>query len=274
MRCITMSKTQSLSGGKFMKKIIVICSILFSTALIVPVAAYAFGVEIAAGAWKQSPSGSLAYEALDPNDFLDVENDLKYQDETRPFGRLKIDMPSFIPNIYLMATPVEFEGEGIKSVDFNFGGELISGNIPFYSKLNLNHGDIALYYGIPGLEAATADMLNIDVGINVRIYDLEARIVQESNGIDITESATVPIPQVFLALQFRPTDFLALEAEGRGISLGGNKAYSLIGRLRLNVFGPLFLTGGYRYDKIDADEEDVIIDTDISGPFAEVGLAF
>ncbi len=90
----------------------------------------------------------------------------------------------------------------------------------------------------------------------------------------MNESTTVPIPQVYLALQFRPIDFLAIEAEGRGISISGNKAYSLIGRLRFNLVGFLFLTGGYRYDKIDIDEEGVIIDTDFSGSFAEAGLSF
>jgi outer membrane protein len=251
-------------------------SIIFiiSIAMALPGAAQAFGLEIAGGAWWQSPSGTLAYDALNPNDFLDLENDLKYEDETRFFGRLNIDMPLFIPNIYVMVTPMEFEGNGIKALNFNFGGQNISGSAPFYSRLNLNHADIALYYGIPALETVTADMLNIDIGINVRIYDVEARIVQTSTGVDVTESVTVPIPQVFLALQFRPTDFLALEAEGRGISISGNKAYSLIGRLRFNILGPLFLAGGYRYDKIDIDEEGVIIDTDFSGPFAEGGLAF
>jgi hypothetical protein len=48
----------------------------------------------------------------------------------------------------------------------------------------------------------------------------------------------------------------------------------LIGRLRFNLVGFLFLTGGYRYDKIDIDEEGVIIDTDFSGSFAEAGLSF
>jgi len=84
----------------------------------------------------------------------------------------------------------------------------------------------------------------------------------------------VPIHQVYLAPQFRPIDFLAIEAEGRGISISGNKAYSLIGRLRFNQVGFLSLTGGYRYDKIDIDEEGVIIDTDFSGSFAEAGLSF
>ena len=61
---------------------------------------YAFGLEAAVGAWKQSPAGKLAFEALTIDDVLDLNNDLNYDDETRIFGRLKIDMPLFIPNIY------------------------------------------------------------------------------------------------------------------------------------------------------------------------------
>ncbi|KPJ78202.1 MAG: hypothetical protein AMJ54_04730 [Deltaproteobacteria bacterium SG8_13] len=238
-----------------------------------------FGLEFAGGAWNQSPAGQLGYEEPPVTGItLDLEQDLKYTDEWRFFGWIDIDMPLFIPNIYLMATPVEFEGNGSKSVDFKFGDTIINGSAGFFSKLTLNHADIALYYGIPLLEKATLETLNIDIGLNIRIYDIEAQIVGEeastSTPIDITESVTLPIPQVFLALQFRPLDWLALEAEGRGISISSNKAYSLIGRLRWNVVGPLFFTGGYRYDKIDIDEEDVRIDIDISGPFVEAGFAF
>ena len=232
---------------------------------------HALGIEFAAGAWNQSPSGRLAYEALSPNDILDIENDLNYQDETRFMGRVNIDMPLFIPNIYLMATPMEFEGNGNKT--FNWGGVPISGD--FYSKLTLSHLDVALYYGIPLLETATLDTLNIDIGLNVRIFDFEATAIETSGtGVDVTESFTIGIPMVFLALQFRPIEALAFEAEGRGISLSGNKAYSLIGRLRWNAFGPLFVAGGYRYDDYDIDEEGIILEADFSGPFGEVGLSF
>ena len=107
--------------------------------LIVPAASYAFGLELAVGGWKQSPQGYLAYEAVTANDELDLERDANYDDETRFTARLKIDMPLFIPNIYLMATPMEFDGNGLKTMDFKFGDKIIQGNIPFYSKLTLNH---------------------------------------------------------------------------------------------------------------------------------------
>ncbi len=239
----------------------------------VPLSAHAFGIEIAGGAWRQSPSGQLGYEAQTSSDILDLETNLKYGGETRFFGRVNIDMPLFIPNIYLMATPMEFDGTGTKALNFNFGDATIGTD--FYSKLSLDHYDVALYYGIPLLETATFDTLNIDVGINVRIFDLKATISDRTGtGQSDTESATVPVPMVFLGLQYRPIEAFAVEAEGRGISIGSNKAYSLIGRLRWNALGPFFVAAGYRYDKFDIDEDDVIVDVDFSGPFAEVGFEF
>jgi outer membrane protein len=239
-------------------------------AVSLPVSVHAFGIEIAGGAWRQSPSGQLGYEPLSPTDILDLETDLNYEDETRFFGRVNIDMPLIIPNIYVMATPMEFEGNGSKN--FNFGGTTVNG--AFYSKLTLDHLDVALYYGIPLLETATFDTLNIDIGLNVRIFDLEATVKESATGDTETESATVPIPMVFVALQFRPIEAIAIEAEGRGISISGNKAYSLMGRLRWNAIGPFFLAGGYRYDKYDIDEDGIVVDADFSGPFGEVGFEF
>jgi hypothetical protein len=67
---------------------------------------------------------------------------------------------------------------------------------------------------------------------------------------------------------------MAVEAEGRGITISDSAIYSLLGRLRFKVFGPAFVAAGYRYDKIDVDEDDVDADFTIQGPFAEVGLKF
>ena len=232
---------------------------------------HAFGVEFAAGAWNQSPDGKLGYEALSPSDILDLKSDFNYQDETRFFGWIDIDMPAFIPNLYIVGTPMEFEGIGNKN--FNWGGFPVTGT--FKSKLTLNHLDVALYYGIPLLETATLNKFNIDIGLNVRIFDVEATLVETSGtGVDVTESFTVPVPMLFLAVQIRPIEAIAIEAEGRGVSIGGNKGYSLIGRIRWNAFGPMFLAGGYRYDKYDIDEEGIILDADFGGPFGELGLSF
>jgi hypothetical protein len=82
---------------------------------------------------------------------------------------------------------------------------------------------------------------------------------------------------LYLAVTFAPIDAIAFEAEGRGISVGGNKFYSLTGRLRFQLGGPLFIAGGYRFDKLELDDdedEDLITDIELAGPFVELGMKF
>jgi outer membrane protein len=238
--------------------------------------AYALGLEVAAGGWYQDPSGDFSYKALSSNDQLNVDDNLNYDALTRLQGRVKIDMPLFLPNIYLMAAPAEFDGTGNKNAAFSFGGVNFNANVPFYSKLTLNQYDVGLYYGLPFLHTATLHFLNVDVGLDARIVDLKAQVRQTYSGttIDEEKQATVPLPLVYIGVQFTPLDWLAIEAEGRGMSISGDSIYSLIGRVRFNVFGPVFVAGGYRYDKVNVDEDDVDVDFAIQGPFAEVGMKF
>jgi len=75
-------------------------------------------------------------------------------------------------------------------------------------------------------------------------------------------------------MQFHPVDALALEAEGRGISIGGKKSYGLIGRLRWSTYRSIYAAGGYRFSKYEFDHDGVAVDAAISGPFVEAGLSF
>ena len=94
--------------------------------------ASAMGVEAAVGVWRQAPSGDLAYQG----DSLSVENDLKYSDTSKVFGRVKIDMPLLIPNVYLMATPVKFEADGSKNTAFTFGDKTFAAECSLLFQLN------------------------------------------------------------------------------------------------------------------------------------------
>jgi len=80
-----------------MKKTLCMACLFFL--LSVPVSVYALGFEAAIGGWNQSPEGDISYKLSDANDNLNLENDLKYDDEFRVTGRVKIDMPLLIPNI-------------------------------------------------------------------------------------------------------------------------------------------------------------------------------
>ena len=256
-----------------MKKWMLITVVIASMISGLTGSASALGIEAAIGGWYQTPSGTLGYKALDSGDILDIEDDLNYGDESRVAARVNIDMPLFFPNIYLMATPMEFNETGRKSGGFTFGDYNFDPG-PFDSKTCLDSYDIGLYYGIPLLKTATLKKLNVDIGINIRLIDFDVSIHQASSGLDESESGVLPVPMVFAAVQFRPVKKLSFEVEGRGISVSGNDLFSLIGRVKVKIFGPVFAAGGYRYEKLNIDEDDVDVELEVRGPFLEAGFSF
>jgi outer membrane protein len=241
--------------------------------VLVPITASAMWVEAAIGGWKQSPSGNIGYAPLTEADRLDLERDARYDDETRLFGRVKIDLP-MLPNIYLMATPVEFEGVGQRATSFQFGGQDFAADVPFSSKVVLDQYDLALYYCIPLLETATLNTLNIDLGINLRIIDASVEASQEDTGRSDSRSAVLPVPMIYLGVQIKPMDWLALEAEARGMAYSDNRYLDLIGRLKVSPMGPLFVAAGWRHQDVKIDARDIEADMKIKGPFAEAGFVF
>jgi len=83
-----------------MKKIILLSCLIFI--LSIPTTSFAWGLEFAGGAWYQKPSGDMSFDKSTHEDDLDLEDDLNFDDKWKAFGRLIIDTPLFLLNIYLM----------------------------------------------------------------------------------------------------------------------------------------------------------------------------
>jgi outer membrane protein len=259
-------------GEEFMNRVLVVGGIFFLVAFFwVPEITSAVGLEVAVGGWRQDPSGDIGYKG----EKLSVEDELKYDSEDKLFGRAKIDLPLWLPDIYLMATPMKFkEDEGSKNINFTFGDKTFNANIPFKSSVQIDHYDICLYYGLPFLKTGTFGKLNAELGINVRIIDFEAKIDQATTGIEESKSLTLPVPMVYAGIQFKPFKFIGIEGEVRGIAFSSNHYYDLIGRLKIKPLGPIFLSGGYRYENVKIDESDVKASLEFKGPFVEAGIEF
>ncbi len=256
-----------------MKKIVsFICLFLFlgqSPTLI----AGDLGLNLGERGWPLPSQGEIANTPPGSTSVTKIAKALEYYQEDRPNGRLVFEFPRFFPNLYVMAIPAEFEGADNTNIRFNVDDKIFSAGRKFNSQITINELDLTLYYDIPLVKTLTADTLNIDLGLNVRTIDFDGNIENEQLG-KVSKNFIVPIPMVFGALQFHPLNALALEAEGRGMALGANKAFSIVGRIRWNVLDHVFAAGGYRYDKFDIDYQGVLIDADISGPFFEAGLSF
>ena len=259
-----------------MKKIQLYIACLFVLSmLVIPCSAFAgFGVELGVGYWQQTPSGTLSYKALTPADQLDLKNDLYYDTQTKPFARAKIELPLILPNIYLMATPMNFEGSGPISRTISFGGKTYAANVPIESKLKLDHYDLALYYPIPLLKTATLNTLSIELGLNFQYLDFEGTLTQQSPYVTSSKSRSIYWPMIYAGVMVKPMDLFSIEFEGRGIAYGSNHYYDFIGRLRVNPIKLVFIGAGYRSESLKIDESDVLADIKFAGPFVEVGVSF
>lgn len=114
----------------------------------------------------------------------------------------------------------------------------------------------------------------MEVGLNVRIMDWQAEINQPSTGISESKSLTLPVPMIYLGAQLKPVKYLSLEAEARGIAYSSNHYYDLIGRIKVQPIGPVFIAGGYRYEDVKIDQSDIKANITFKGPFLELGIAF
>jgi len=237
-------------------------------------AASATGLEAAVGVWNQDPRGYLSFNEQNPaTDRLSVADDLRYGTDPRISGRIKIETPLGLPNIYLMATPMSFDETGIKSTSFTFGGTVFAAATPFASKLRIDHYDAGLYYGLPFLKAATAGILNVDLGLLARFIDFSAEISQLSIGAE-SKREFLALPMLYAGAQVKPLPWIAAECELRGILYGRDHYYDIIGRAKVKPLGPVFLSAGYRYEKVKIDEEGIRAEVNVGGPFGEAGIEF
>ena len=150
-----------------------------------------------------------------------TDNHFGNQDRSLLDGRLTFDYPLFFPNLYVMANSFAFDASNHWNIRMFMDESEPTSQKSSASQITLSEYDLALYYDGPLVRTITADMLNIDLGLNVRAVDFEGNQTHEQFGSS-SKNFIVPIPMVFGAFQFQPLHTLALEAEGRGIEQAEN----------------------------------------------------
>ncbi|HEX9137342.1 MAG TPA: TIGR04219 family outer membrane beta-barrel protein [Nitrospirota bacterium] len=240
----------------------------------VPCSAFAFfGVEAGVGVWHQTPSGTISYKPLTGTSAdVDLKNDMNLGSENQLFVRAKVELPLILPNVYFMATPMSFKGNGALNRDISFNNIQFNATAFVESKVKLDHYDLAFYYPIPLLKTATLGKLNVDLGLDVRQIAFEGTIT--GGGQTASKSMTVYLPMIYAGVQFKPISLIGIEGEVRGISYGSNTYIDYIARVKVNPIPLFFVGAGYRAETVKLDIQSVKADIKFSGPFAEVGLSF
>ncbi|MCX8060180.1 MAG: TIGR04219 family outer membrane beta-barrel protein, partial [Aquificaceae bacterium] len=207
---------------------------------------FGLNVDVSVGVINHKPSGLIQHPV--PNgDRIDAKRDLGIGDESKVFGRLKLEHPlPLIPDVYLQYMPMEFFGSGNINRRIRYGNVTYDVNVRLDSKVELDRFDVGLYYGIPlfGLDP--------EIGVNTRIVSFKGSITGQeflTNQVRTeSKSATVPIPMLYGALGVNlPAVPVSFRGEVRGISLSKASYYdwSLEGRVKPTRTVPVYLSAGY-----------------------------
>jgi len=241
--------------------------------------------EISVGAIQQKPSGYVSYRAVSNiADRIDVKNDARVGDETKPRAKLKLEHPiPVIPNIKLAYMPMKFDGSGNVGRTINWGNFTYDLSAGFNLSAKLDRVDTTLYYNFPFIKTATAGKLDVEFGLNVRTIMFDGKLDGTTTApgnprVSESKSITLPVPMGHLAAEIRPISLVSLVGEVNYIGYKNNAYYDYVAGLRLNppVRTPLkpFVEVGYRHEKLKIDEQDVKTDLNIKGLYGLVGVRF
>ena len=241
--------------------------------------------EISIGVWNQDPKGFVQYPANE-GDRLDVEKDLGLGDKTRFSAKVKLELPSFLPNIYLQYTDMKFSGSG--NIDTIRFGDYVFVNTTVNTLLKAKQYDVGFYYHIPFVKKITNNILDPEAGIVVKIVDFKARVSGSARLADIpgsplrnyseSTSETVPLPLLYLSLGIYPFKYGGIVGEFKGLKVEDDYFYeysvALRGMYPVKMVKP-FIEIGYRFERLRIkDEGDINADVRAGGFFGNVGIAF
>ncbi|QOP42567.1 TIGR04219 family outer membrane beta-barrel protein [Sulfurimonas sediminis] len=250
-----------------MKKIL--SAIAVSTILSASLCADMARVEIGAGAWAQTPSGTADYKA---GGGVTGTNTFDEKKDTSAYVWMLIKHPiPVVPNIRLEYVSIHATGTATGS----WGGVAIPGSSN--SVLDIKEYDIIPYYNILDNTFWTT----VDLGLDIKVMNMDYTVAKNGLFPGYQDSYTAPIPLLYARVRVEiPTTNIALESDAKYVTTGSSTIYDVRAKIDYtfdisSIVQPA-LEIGYRTQKIKIDEdgEDVKTDMDFSGFYAGLMLRF
>jgi outer membrane protein len=253
-----------------MKKICPALSLLLAVMLL-PASSMAFEVGARGYYWFSTLDGNVAVDdAGIQGTTIDFDNDLDIDDESYPCVEAFVGLGDH--HLSLTYTEIDYSGENRLTREITFGGETYSIGADVDSSIQYSMIDLHYQYDILDLENILA---GFSLGAVAQVKYLDGDISLKTTGIDEQEDFTLPIPMVGVNLH---VGILAgiLEGRLRGTAIGysGNAIYEVMADISFTPFPFIDIHGGYKTFVIDIDEDDVVFDYDMSGPYVAVTVGF
>ncbi len=226
-------------------------------------------VEIGAGAWAQTPSGTANY---DKGLGVTGTNTFDETKDTSPYVWMLIKHPiPFLPNIRLEYVSIHATGKASGS----WNGLVAPVNTN--SVMDIKEYDIIPYYNVLDNTFWTT----VDLGLDIKVMNLDYKVEPNGAFTGYEDTYTAPIPLVYARVRVEiPGTNIGVESDGKYITTGSSTIYDA--RIKVDYtfdISPVVqpaLEIGYRTQKIKIDENNLDVKTDMnfSGFFAGLMLRF
>lgn len=229
-----------------------------------------------AGAWNAAPSGFVEYGTR-----LDLEQDLGLTDKQGLYYYVDVDhfLP-LVPNFKIERQ--ELQTDATKTLaNISFGNQTF--NASTKTTADLTQNDLSLYWGIPGLNLATAGIVDVGFGINLKQFDGYVSLEETLTGKKEKVALNFIVPMGYASVTVDPPMIPAkLFASYKVISYkdSGLRDFQAKAMINLPIPTPLIdwtLDIGYKEQTLKIDDslsDDITTDIKFSGVMFGVSAKF
>jgi len=256
-----------------MKKIYLALSLLL-VALLLPASSSAFEIGARGYYWFPSLDGNVQVdETAIIGTTINFEKDLGIEDENYP--SVEVFLGGGKHHLSLTYTNIDYSGEKTLTRIITFNGQDYAINAVVNSSIEYRMMDLYYQYDFLNLENVAA---GFSLGAVLQVKYLDGDVGLKSTtpiNIDEKQDFTLPIPMIGLNLHMGIlADVLEARVKGTAIGYAGNTIYELMGDISWTPLPFLDIHGGYKTFVIDIDEDDIVFDYDMSGPYVALTLSF
>jgi len=253
-----------------MRKIYVVLSLLLP-ALLLPVSSLAFEIGARGYYWFPSLDGTVKVdEANIIGTTIDFEKDLGIEDENYP--SVEVFVGGGNHHLSFTYTDIEYSGRKTLTREIKFRGKIYAISDLVTSSIEYKMMDFQYQYDFLDLENILG---GFSLGAVFQVKYLDGEVGLKTTGIDEKEDFTIPIPMLGLNLHIGIlADILEARVRGTAIGYSENTIYELMADISWTPFPFIDIHGGYKSFIIDIDEDEVVLDYDMSGPYVALTLSF
>jgi hypothetical protein len=205
-----------------------------------------------------------------PETKFNLKDDLGMDDENFPSGEafLRVGRVHFRVGY----TKISYDGSETLSQEIEFNGQIFPVGDNVISSLDLKMLDAEVQVDILRPDFVSSRFYLGLIG-KVKYVDVDLELA--STAMTEKEGFRVPVPMVGLAMGAGfLNDSLRFDARVSGMAYSANHLYEADAFASFAPFPYLRVQGGYRYIDLKADEDDLLADIKLKGPYVGAQLSF